>query len=158
MTSVQTTALLLDWESADGLVTVTPKDQDRFSIKVRRAIEILQQTQRAEEFARQFNLLLRMLAEWLQGRSDVERAYLTHRDGALAFVVMRAFCEYDDAFEDSLSEVDYQIANDADLNLIKMDAVGLPLASDNAVSSFLDPNFTLEYVGHGDRSRPHSAG
>ena len=148
----------LDWSEKDGVVVVTAKDQDRFCIKVHKAIEILQQASRAEEFTRQFNLLLRTLASWLNGRDDVTRAYLTHRDGALAFVVVRTAVAYDDAFEDALSHLDFQTANDADLNLIKMDAIGLPLVSAEALSSFLDQSFTLEYTGHGDRGGSHSAG
>ena len=156
MTTTATSPVQLDWAEKDGLVVVTPSDGDRFGIKVQRAIEILQQAARAEEFGHQFNLLLRVLAEWLKGRTDVDRAYLTQRDGALAFVVIRSSCEYDDGFEDALSDLDYSIANDTDLNLIKMNALGLPLASDGAVGSFLDESFTLAYVAHGNRSGSHS--
>lgn len=157
MATATTPTVQLDWGLKDGLVTVTPRDQDRFSIKIRRAIEILQQAAKADEFERQFNLLLRMLAEWLHTRNDVARAYITNRDGALAFVVVRASREYDDEFEDALSDLDFRLATDADLDLIKMDAIALPLASDCAVSSFLDDSFTLEYVDHADRGRPHRA-
>jgi hypothetical protein len=146
--SAQPSALQLDWAMKDGMVTVTPKDQDRFSIKVGKAIEILRQADSAEQFTRQFNLLVRTLAGWIKGRNDVARAYLTHHNGALAFVVVRDSREYDDGFEDALSDLDFEIANDADLNLIKMDAIGLPLAPIEAVSSFLDQDFTLEYIGH----------
>ena len=148
----------LRWDMKDGLVVVTPQDEDRFCIKVGRAIEILQQAGHAEEFKRQFNLLLRVLAEWLKDRDDIKRAYLTHRDGALAFVVIRESPQYDDDFEDALSDLDYEIANDADLDLIKIDAIALPCVSDTAVSSFLDPGFMLEYAGHGKGSGSHSAG
>lgn len=157
-TTSPSSVVRLRWDMKDGLVVVTPQDEERFCIKVHRAIEILQKADRAEEFTRQFSLLLRLLAEWLKDRADIERAYLTHRDGALAFVVIRKSCQYDDDFEDVLSDLDYGIANDADLNLIKMDAIALPCVSDTAVSSFLDPGFTLEYVGHGERSGSHSAG
>jgi hypothetical protein len=136
----------------DGLVTVTPRDQDRFVIKVRRAIEILRQAARAEQFERQFTLLLRILAQWLEERTDIERAYLTHREGALAFVVVRNSSESDEECADALSDLDFRIANDPDLDLIKMDAIALPLASDSTVSSFLDPSFVFEYIGHGNRS------
>ena len=158
MASVASDIVQLRWDTRDGLLTVTPEDEDRFSIKVGRAIELLQQANRAEEFQQQFTLLLRLLAQWLQDRSDTERAFLTQRDGALAFVVVRASSEYDDDFEDALSDLDFGIANDADLNLVTLDAIGLPLASDSAVSSFLDPTFTLEYIDHGDGSRSHSSG
>ena len=33
----------LDWSEKDGVVVVTAKDQDRFCIKLHKAIEILQQ-------------------------------------------------------------------------------------------------------------------
>ena len=148
----------LHWAMEGGEVLVTPEDEDRFCIKVQRAIDILQMAHQAEAFTRQFNLLLRMLALWLQDRSAVRQAFLTQRDGALAFVVIREAVEYDDEFEDELSDLDYEIANDADLNLIKMDAMALPSVSDAAATSFLDPAFALQYVGHGDRSGPHSAG
>jgi hypothetical protein len=149
----------LDWVMKDGTVTVTPREQDRFVLKMRRAIEILQQAGEAERFHDQFNLLLRMLAEWLRSHQDaVAKAYLTDRDGALAFVVVRTSCEYDDDFEDVVSELDFRVANDPDLNLLKMDVIALPLATDAAITSFIDPGFVFEYVGNGNRSGSHSAG
>ena len=151
-------ALRLHWDMRDQLLVIVPEDEDRFGIKVGRAIEILQEASRAEEFRSQFGLLLRILAEWLRQRTDIGRAYLTHRDGALAFVVIRKSSRYDGGFEDALSDLDYEIANDTDLNLIKMDAIGLPCVSDTAASSFLDPGFALEFAGHGEGSGPHSAG
>jgi len=151
------TSVQLDWAMKDGLVIVTPRDQDRFIFIVRRAIEILQQAEQAEKFERQFNMLLRVLAEWLKDRTDIRRAFLTDRDGALAFVVVRNSCTYDDDFEDALSEIDFQIANDPDLDLIKMDAIALPSASESAVSAFLDPDFVLEY-DHAKRNGSHLAG
>ena len=155
---LSTSVVQLDWSMKDGLVTVTPKDQARFCVKVSKAIEILQQAGRADTFTRQFNLLVQRLAEWIQGRNDV-RASLSNtsrwgpclRRGATS-------CAYDDEFEDALSALDFQIANDLDLDLVKMDAIGLPLASVEAVRSFLDQGFTLEYIGHGDRSESHCAG
>lgn len=142
----------------DGNIVVTPRDQDRFVIRVKRAIAILQQAAEAEKFGFQFNLLLRMLAQWLKDRNEIAKAYLTDRDGALAFVLVRNACQYDDAFEDAVSELDFRIANDPDLDLIKMDVIALPLATDSAVSSFVDPEFAFEYVGNGNGSGPHSPG
>jgi len=158
MATTTTGAVQLRWDMKDGLVVVTAEDQDRFAIKVRRAIEILQQGDHADKFGTEFQLLLRLLAEWLKDRSGIEKAFLTHRDGALSFVVVRSSCEYDDDFEDALSDLDVDIAADTDLSLIKMDAIALPPASETALRSFLDPEFTFEYVGHGHRVGSHSAG
>ncbi len=147
----------LRWND-EGVVMVTPEDEDRFSVKIHRAIEVLRQASHADEFKRQFSLLLRLLAGWLKARSDIDRAYLTHRDGVLMFVVLRTSCEYDDDFEDALSSLDFSVANDADLDKIKMDAITLPPASESAISSFLAPDFVIEYTSHGDRSGSHSSG
>ncbi len=148
--TLRSSVLQLDWRMENGLVTVTPMDQSRFVIKVRRAVEILQQADRAELFGRQFDVLLSSLAQWLQDRRDIAFAFLTQRDGALAFVVVRTDSKFDDQFEDALSDLDYQIANDPDLNLVKMDAIGLPFVSRDAVNSFLDDTFALEF-SHGER-------
>lgn len=139
-----TSVVHLRWDEG-GLVTVHPEDESRFVVKIHRAIEILQQAGREEEFRDQFELLLQILAGWLKQRSDIARAFLTHRDGVLAFVVVRTSREYDDAFEDELSDLDFKIANDPDLKLIKMDAIALPPASEAAIGSFLDPEFSMEY-------------
>jgi hypothetical protein len=158
-TATPSSALQLRWDMKEGLLIVTPEDQDRFVIKVRRAIELLKLAGRADEFQKQFGLLLRLLAQWLRERKKrVEKAFLTYRDGALSFVVVRSEAQYDDDFEDAVSDLDFGIARDADLDLIKMDAIALPPTSDTALQSFLDPGFTLEYVGCGNGDGPHSAG
>jgi hypothetical protein len=101
----------------------------------------------------QFNLLLRMLAEWLKSQQGaVSKAYLTDRDGALAFVVVRNSRDYDDDFEDVISELDFRIANDPDLGLIRMDVIALPYATEAAITSFVNPGFAFEYAGDGSRS------
>jgi hypothetical protein len=141
----------LEWSLSDGNVVVTARDQDRFVIKLNRAISILQQGQQAERFGYQFNLLLRMLAEWLRDREGIANAFLTDRDGALAFVVVRESRQYDDDFEDAISDLDFRLANDPDLDLVTLDVIALPAASESALSSFLDPGFTFEYVGNGNR-------
>ena len=156
-TGTTSTVHQLRWND-EGVVIVTPEASDRFGVKLHRAIEVLQQADHADEFKRQFNLLLCVLAGWLKDRSDIDRAFLTHRDGVLAFVVVRASCEYDDDFEDALSSLDFRVANDADLDRIKMDAITLPPASDSAIRSFLAPGFVIEYIGNGDGGGSHSAG
>jgi hypothetical protein len=154
--AVEASVVRLDWATdEDGTIVVTPRgDQGRFAMKVRRAIEILQLVGvQFERFSDQFALLLRILAEWLKNHQDeILAAYLTGRDGALVFVIVRKRCEFDDKFEDVVSDLDFRIANDSDLELIRMDAIALPCASQEAVASFIDPRFVLEYSGDGIRS------
>lgn len=144
----------LAWSQEDGVVVVTPHDEDRFSIKVNRAIQALQHANEAERFRGQFGLLLRLLAEWLKDRDDVADAYLTLRDGRFSFVVVRKDARCDDDFEDPFSQLDQRLATDVDLSLIELDALSLPSVSEEARVSFLDPDFTLQYAhGEGSRSR-----
>lgn len=142
---------LLEYSDEGGMVTVTPKDRDRFSIQLNRAIEILQRAAKAEQFRSQFSLLLRTLAEWLKSRDDVQSAHVTLRDGSLLFLVMRKSADYDEAFEDELSDLDVAIANDTDLDLIRLNIMSLPCVSNDGLRSFLDPNLALTYFRHADR-------
>lgn len=143
----------LTWSEKDGLITVTSQDEDRFNIKLNRAIEVLQQADRVDKFKQQFNLLLKVLGDWLKGRDDVRDAHLTLRDGGLSFVVVRLLPAYSEQFEDELSELDYKIANDVDLDLIKLDAIGLPPTSGEAMQTFFDPNFHFVLSAHATNKR-----
>ena len=134
----------LDWADAGGVITVTPRNQDRFTIKVRRAVEILRQSGQESAFREQFRLLLSSLVEWLKDNVGVNSAYVTIRDGALAFVVVREECAYNEEFEDSLSLLDENIAADPDLDLIQLNALTLPGVSDEALGTFLDLDFLVQ--------------
>lgn len=127
----------------DGIVTVTLSNEDRFSIRMRRAAEILQLGNRLDELTQQFKVLLNVLANWLKDRTDISSAHITQRDGALACVVVRTVAEYDPDFEDALSDLDMEIANDPDLNLVRLRMVSLPCVSEDSLLSFLDPTFSL---------------
>lgn len=139
-------SIQLEWRDDDGLITVTPQDQDRFNIKLSRAIDALQQADKEDQFADQFKLLLKVLAAWLKPRTDIRDAYLTLRDGGLSFVVVKNLPQYDEQYEDELSDLDFRIANDVDLDLIKLDVIGLPAASEESLRVFFDPNFLFTYA------------
>lgn len=138
----------LDWYSEDETVRVIPRDRKLFEVQKDAAIEFLRVAHRAEQFEKQLSLLLGTLAGWIKAhRGDVRDAYLTLQDGALSFVVVRSAARYDADFEDALTDLDFDVANDPALSLIKLHAVALPPASAQALSSFLDRRFLLSYHG-----------
>ncbi len=141
----QSQVIQLVWEQKDGIVTVTPRDNDRFAIKVGKAIQVLQQVDCRQKFQEQLQLLNKELAGWLEGHDEVKAAFLTLRDGCFAFVVARETAEYDEDFEDELSALDVRLAQDVDLNLIRLNTISLPCASASTLQAFLDPNFALRY-------------
>jgi hypothetical protein len=49
-----------------------------------------------------------------------------------------------------------QVANDGDLDLISLNTLALPRASDEAIASFLDPSFTVQWP-HGEIRKPPSS-
>ncbi len=139
----------LNWELRDGHVVVTPSDGDRFIVKVDKAIEILRRNQvQREQFKSQFKLLTRQLAHWIsQHREKVDQAYLTAGEQCLRFIVVRHQVRFDADLTDDLSELSYRIANDSDLDMIKLNARALPLADREDISSFLDEEFIIPFHG-----------
>ena len=138
----------LDWFADGDVVSVTPRNQERFEIQKDRAIQVLQMAREAEQFQRQFNLLLKRLAEWIRSqRADIDKAFVTLQDGTLAFVVVRKEAAYDEDFQDALADVDIEVANDRDLDLITLKTLALPNISSESLRSFLDERLVLSYHG-----------
>lgn len=147
----------LDWHAENDVIHVIPRNQKRFEIQKDRAIEILQRAKDAERFHQQFSLLLDRLAEWVRGHeSEIAQAIITLQDDRLTFVVVRNKALYDEQFQDDLADVDCDIANDPDLDLIKLKTLALPIVGGEALRSFLDERLVLVYYGNG--RRPHPAG
>jgi hypothetical protein len=149
-----TTVTQLKWEHRDGDLLITPSDQDRFMVKIGKAIEILRQYERHKQFENQFNVLLKRLASWLDSHQDQwERAFLTAGESTLRFIVVRKQVRFQPEITDALSGLGIEIANDPDLDLIQLSTRALPLASEESLQSFLDSSFTIEFDG--DRAGSH---
>jgi hypothetical protein len=142
-------ALQLNHEDASRIICVTPSDEDRFTIRVDQAIEILKEGIRRDDietkkFASQFRILLRSLGQWIEkNKSKVNRAYLTIREHTFSFVVIRTETKYDSAFEDAVSELDIAISDDADLRGLSLHSIALPDAAEDSIASFLHPEFKV---------------
>lgn len=136
----------LDARNEGGLVTVTPEDQDRFNIRVGDAIQACQVAQETEQAHRRFNFLLKRLAEWVLAREDLQTAFVTTRDRVFAFVAIHKTAEYDRAFEDSLAQLELELARDPDIKLA-VEVISLPPVSEEAMQSFLNSDFTLRFLG-----------
>lgn len=135
----------LDLTRGDGTVVVTPKDQDRYILRLERAVDLLKRGAEFDVFSKQVNLMLREIADWLSHRPDIRDGYLTLRDGAFLFVVVKSAAGYDADFEDALGDLELAIANDKDLSLIKFSALAVPPVSEGALSQFLNSEFTLQF-------------
>jgi len=139
--------LRLHWSKDGETVTVTPNNEDRFAIKRRKLVDILELAAKSEQFEEQLNFLMKVLAVWLSKQDGVESAYLTFGEGALSFIAVRRDVKYDATFDDALASLDYDIANDADLDLVRLNTLSLPPVEGSALRQFLNSDFTLVYAG-----------
>ena len=134
-------------KSEHDRILVTPENEDRFCVKVNRLIEAFRIASQRDEFFSQFAILLQKLATWLSEQDGgIEDAFVTLRDGGLSFVVVRSCSKYDEEFDDALSELDLDIANDVDLDLISLNTIALPNVSRESLDSFLDREVSLKFT------------
>jgi hypothetical protein len=137
----------IDWFDEGDLVRVNPQDQMRFEIHKDRVIRLLQLHNEAE---RQLELLIHRLQRWTHAHSaKVSESYLTLRGDRLGFFAVSNSAKCDDELEDSISDLDLEIANDSDLESMQVNAMVLPPASSVALSSFFDERFLLVFRGVG---------
>lgn len=137
--------LELNYCSEENTVIVLPDDLDRFEIQKSRAIEVLKAAHKEGMFDKQFRLFLDKVGVWVSGHNDkIRDALVTLQDGSLIFLVVAKESEVDDELQDSLTSLEFEIANDVDLDLIQLDTLYLPPASDSSIASFIDPQVALK--------------
>jgi len=135
--------IYLDYADGASKVTVTPKNEDRFVMSVRDAAEACQMAHDRDAFVKQFEALLARLAQWLKEHADnFCEAFVTIRDSGLLFVVLRDGARFDANFEDTLTDLDLEIAQDSKFDHIDLNVLSLPKTSETAYSSFLHPEHT----------------
>lgn len=139
--------VILDCTNVGQDITVVPEDEDRFILSVEAAVKACQAHDKTVRFSKQFSeSLQKRLAAWISERQEkIFKAFLTIRENGLLFVVVMRGAHYDRAFEDELSNLDLEIANDPELDLIHLDVIALPESSASAYGSFLDATETLSY-------------
>ncbi|KAA5545113.1 hypothetical protein FYK55_05365 [Roseiconus nitratireducens] len=143
-------ALIIRWLDVDGQVTLEPESQDRFTLRFRDVINACQMQLQAEEYELQFSILVKRLGSWLSGQTGVAKAYVTLRDSQLLFLVVTKSTKYDSDFEDALSDLDIELANDPDLRDITLSVLSIPNVPSDSLSSFMHPttNFEIQRGGN----------
>lgn len=119
-------------------VVVTPENEDRFALTMDEAVKACRAWESHQRFERQFRILIDVLKEWVQRHHDrVSQAHVTIRDGGLLFLVVMRKSHHDETLDESLTELDIEIANDPDLDLIRLSVLAIPNASEDNIASFL---------------------
>jgi len=136
----------IDWYDENDEIVVTPRNQLRFTIQKDRAIEALRIVKDSERFTLQFELLLGKLGRWIKERAgDIQTAIVTLQDNSLMFVVVQSENDYDEQLQDDLAGLDFDIAQDTDLDLMRLRTAMLPPVDSDALGSFVDSRMVLRY-------------
>lgn len=140
------TKVQLNWEENDERVTVLPEDEDQFYITVQHAIQACQAFNYSAKFSKQFDLLLERLARWIRDHNEeICNAFLTIRDAGLLFLINRNSIPYNRDFEDALTDLDIEIAQDSNFDTIKLSILALPKSDEDTIISFLNPEVSICY-------------
>ena len=140
--------LVCQLREEDGSVVVCPQDGDRFVIQKRKAVEALKAVDRQASFEAQLQVLLNALGAWAKQRTtdvgDISSMYLTLGDIGFLAIVVKRDADYSRDLEDSLSELDLEIANNADLDTLRVEFLAVPNVGPVALDSFLHNGFQLQ--------------
>ncbi len=146
--------IVIDWFAEEEVIEVTGRDKSRFQVQKDVAIVVLRAEQYRTRAVSQIDLLLERIGRWTNERRKLLRdIFLTVQDSSFLLVLVQKAAQHDERLEDALSELDVEIANDPDFELLKLNAILLPPASDEALMSFLNPHFLLSYDGKRTESR-----
>jgi len=136
----------LTFTDGDKCVVVTPKDNDRFVITVEAAIQACEAQQRPVRFRNQMEALLARLGQWLlEHRAEVKTGIVTVRNTDLLFIAVQRNSHYDRDLEDSLTDLDMEIAKDAEFDLVRLAVLAVPPMSQAGMSSFVCPQYAMAY-------------
>jgi hypothetical protein len=136
----------LNWQEKNSVVTVIPGDEKLFYITIEKAIEACRAKNESVIFINQFMRLLNKLALWNKNHeNDISNAFLTVRDANLLFLIVKKSVKFDSEFEDELTDLDIEIAQDKKFNKIKLSVLALPQTDFHSINSFLTPDSTFKY-------------
>jgi hypothetical protein len=139
-TSTKSGVVQLDMRTnPNGSVTITPADENRFALRL--FVDEM-------HFRKRLDMVLGHLGAWvLSHAGKLRSAWLTVRDRQFLFVVVRSQVEYDGAFEDELTDLELQVANDADMAEVPLATLALPKLDEGSLDCFLDSGWILKFQG-----------
>ena len=122
----------------DDQVLVSNVNGDRFVLSMQQAVDACGAFSRSMDLSKQIGLLSQKLADWSRKQMGAIRsAHLTIRDSRLSFVVVQKGVEFDEQLSDALTELDFEIADDPELDLIRLDTIAIPNASPESLAAFI---------------------
>jgi hypothetical protein len=145
----------LHFENQDGKVRVAPADRDMLVMSVNSAVEACRAYRDQIVFNDQFHLLLSRLGQWVRERAaKIANAFLTTRDDGILFLIVMKEKQFDGEFEEELTQLDIDIANDGDFALIRLSVHAVPNCTEDEFRSFLASK-AIRFNVDGERESSH---
>ena len=135
---------LIEGEHDD--VQVIRLDGDRFVTTAQEAIDFLSLAGRAVEFQRQLRELLDRLYQWVDERKQlIGSAYIVFGGEGVTLVIVQRAVTFDFAFEEELTDLDIEVANENLFRLIPFSTLLVPKVGDTVLKSFLSSGQIMQH-------------
>ncbi len=146
-----TSIIELHFENQGAQARIVPPDRDVMVMPIEMAIKACRAFNDQVRFTDQFRHLVDHLGSWVGvHKADVSSAYLTLRDSGLLFLVVSRGSQFNGALEQSITDLDIEVAQDEDYNLIRLGVHVLPECDDESIQSFLSRQMAMELKVKGD--------
>ena len=122
-------------------VTVTPPEgDDLFSLSREMVMRAGRLAAHLDEIDAQLAAVQEVVQSWCRSQVDrISNAYVVLKGDGFLFLVVQKSKEYDRTLEDSLTDLDIEIAQNPEFNHIHLSVLAIPAFSEEAIESFL-PN------------------
>lgn len=140
--ATQKNVIRLEYQEKDRSVLINPEDQDKFVLSVAQMIESAKLFSLITKFVTVMPVIMEKIGQWLGGhRTEVEKAFLTLKDRSLLLLVVQKQKEYNQVLQESLVNLDIEIAQDERMGIVPLSVLLLPMTSQEAIDTFI--NFPL---------------
>lgn len=133
-----------------GRVCVIPQDNDLMMLSIQEAALACRAYTDQIRFNHQFHLLADRLCAWMaEFDAKVSEGYLTVRDTGLLFLVVSRSEKFDLELEDSLTDLDIEVAADPDFGLINLSVHSIPggtCQASDTTSAFVSDKMAIKFV------------
>lgn len=135
---------LIEGEHDD--VQVIRLDGDRFVTTAQEAINFLSLAGRAVAFQQQLKELLNRIYQWADDRKQkIAAAYIVFGGDGITVVVVQRGVRFDFAFEEELTDLDIEVANNEAFQLLPFSTLLVPKVSDTVLKSFLSSGQIMQH-------------
>jgi hypothetical protein len=126
-------------QSDGGHFVIHPLEGETFGLPVNDVVRACRSYGKVEEFSQQVRDLMECLGKWvLEHRTEIDRAFFALEPDGCVLAVVQKGKAFNPDFEDALSRLDLDMAQNDAFSLVNLRVVAIPFSSDDTVSSFLD--------------------